>query len=134
MEKTIQEMNEAIALFEGYERYEDRYGIWFKKEGMIKALHPKLQSLKYHESWEWLMKVIEKISKIPLLNWDNTICTDPQDVCWPRTFGMPTEDGKRIMFRFNGFSLHEAETLIEAAYMAVYEVAEYHIKQKEHKP
>lgn len=130
MEITIEEMNEAIAIFEGWKRDGEKY--IKNPEGAVYIHGAGYDSqLKYHESWEWLMKVIEKISKIPLLNWDNTVCTDPQDVCWPRTFGMPTEDGKRIMFRFNGFSLHEAETLIEAAYMAVYEVAEYHNKQKE---
>jgi hypothetical protein len=75
------------------------------------------------------MPVIEKISKIPLLNADDTLCTDPQDVCYPRTFGMPTEDGKQVMFRFNGFITHEADTLIEAAHAAVYEVAYYEINQ-----
>lgn len=60
-EPTIEQMNETIALFMGYEKYEDRYGIWFKKEGLIKSLHPKLQSLRYHSSWDQLMPVVKKI-------------------------------------------------------------------------
>lgn len=56
-EPTIDVMNEAIALFDGYERYEDKFGMWFKREGLIKCLHPKLQELKYHTSWSWLMPV-----------------------------------------------------------------------------
>lgn len=54
-EPTISEMNEAIALFMGYERYEDKYGIWFKTEGLITCLHRKLQDLNYHTSWDALM-------------------------------------------------------------------------------
>lgn len=86
---------------------------------------------KYHSSWEWLMPVIEKISKIPLLNADDTLCTDPVDTCYPITFNMPTEDGK-VMFRFKGFSVHTADKLIDAAWNAVVEVCEYHntIKNK----
>lgn len=60
-EVTTEVMNEAIAVFDGWERYEDRYGIWFKREGLIKCLHPKLQELKYHTSWEALMPVGKKI-------------------------------------------------------------------------
>lgn len=60
-EPTKDEMNEVIAFFDGYEKYEDENGIWFKKEGLIKCLHPKLQDLKYHTSWDALMPVVEKI-------------------------------------------------------------------------
>lgn len=65
-EPTIDVMNEAIALFDGYERYEDKFGIWFKREGLIKCLHPKLQELKYHTSWDSLKPVIDEISKYAL--------------------------------------------------------------------
>jgi hypothetical protein len=102
----------------------DLYDKW-KAQGDL-----PVEKLKYHSSWDWLMPVIEKISKIPLLHWDNRVCTDPQDTCYPCTFGMPTEDGKQVMFKFYGFSLHTAPTLIEAAHMAVYEVACYHNKQR----
>jgi hypothetical protein len=108
-------MNEAIHAFMGLEGTQEFIRLNYS----------------YHKRWALLMPVIEKISKIPLLNHDNTPCTDPQDVCWPRTFGMPTEDGKQVMVRFNGFSLHTANTLIEAAFNAVYEVAEFHNKQKQ---
>src|SRR6185503_3530169 len=100
-------------------------GVWFKQEGLIMAMHPNIKDLKYHSDWKQLMMVIEKISKIRLRNTDGTECTDVQDVCYPRTFGMPGPEGKP-MFRFNGFCLHTGDTLIEAAYAAVYEVAEWH--------
>lgn len=76
------------------------------------------RKLKFHISWDWLLPVIEKISRTPLLEVDGTPCKDPQDVCYPRIFGMPTDDGKRFMFRFNGSICHEAETLIQAAFDA----------------
>jgi len=129
-EPTIEQMNEAIALFTG---------AVIDGNGNVKFILPAdgigligigKHALRYHSSWDWLMPVVEKISKLPLIDNDNTLCTDPQDVCYPRTFGMPTEDGKRLMVRFSGFSLHTAPTLIEAAHMAVYEVAEYHNKQQ----
>lgn len=114
-EPTIEQKDITIARFMGMEGSDD----------FIR------QNYQYHRRWELLMPVVEKISKIKLLNWDNTPCTDPQEVCYPRTFGMPTEDGKRVMVRFNGFSCHEADTLIGAAHAAVYEVAEFHNQQKQ---
>lgn len=131
-EPTIEAMNKAITEFMQLETDNESYLTPGRTRTvyLINGIWIPLRKLKYHSSWDWLMPVIEKISKIPLLNWDNTTCTDPQDVCWPRTFGMPTEDGKNVMVRFNGFSLHTAPTLIEAAHMAVYEVAEYHNKQQ----
>jgi len=60
-EVTTEMMNEVIAVFDRWERYEDRYGIWFKRDGLIKCLHPKLQDLQYHTSWSALMPVGKKI-------------------------------------------------------------------------
>lgn len=49
------DMNRVIALFDGYEEYEDGGGTWFKKEGLIMCMHPKLENLKYHTDYNWLM-------------------------------------------------------------------------------
>lgn len=125
-EPTIDEKNSTIARFMGI----IPIPAGTKRLGDIKPPEESIVFLNYHESWKLLMPVIEKISKMPLLNADNTLCTDPQDVCYPRTFGMPTEDGKQVMFRFNGFITHEADTLIEAAHKAVYEAAYYEINQQ----
>lgn len=119
-EPTVKQMNWVIARFEGrlfYGKHPiDAYG---------GDTGNALPEMKYHTSWDWLMPVIEKISKVPLLDTGNIHCTDPRDTCHPITFNMPTEDGKQVMFRFKGFSLHTADTLIEAAYAAVYEASEY---------
>lgn len=63
-EPTVEQKNEAIALFMGYEKYEDKFGIWFKKEGLIKCLHPKLQGLNYHKSWDALIPVWDKLRAV----------------------------------------------------------------------
>lgn len=55
---TIEQMNEAIALFDGYTIYD---------EGMTRCvinaakLGFPVADLRYHESWSWLMPVIKKI-------------------------------------------------------------------------
>ena len=79
-------------------------------------------------TWNDVMPPVLKISKEPLEHWDGTPCTDIIDTCYPITFNMPTENGK-VMFRFKGFSLHEADTLIEAVWQAVIEFITWHTKQ-----
>jgi hypothetical protein len=76
--------------------------------------------LKYRESWDWLMPVVEKIS---LMNYpDEPEFSDDEDyvpdTAYPRTFGMISRNGQ-FLVRFNRQPLFEADTLIEAAWMAV---------------
>lgn len=125
---TIEFINEVIARFMGGEVMDDYTISNYTKIGIPKWAFRiydfdtiRVGGYEYNTSWDWLMPVIEKISKIPLLNADDTPCTDPQDVCYTRTFGMPTEDGKNVMVRFNAAICCEAPTLLEAAYMAVYD-------------
>lgn len=80
----------------------------------------EMSTLRYHESWDWLMPVIEKISQEPLIGAETA-----QDVCYPVTFGMPHTDGTK-MFRFAGFPVFNYETLIGAAYSAVIYFIKYH--------
>lgn len=55
--KTIEEKNKMIAAFEGYKV---DYG--FDKKGVLFAGHHiRLNQLRYHESWDWLMPVVDKI-------------------------------------------------------------------------
>jgi hypothetical protein len=79
----------------------------------------------YNSSWNWLMPVVEKISLIPLLNHDNTPCTEPSDTCHPYTFNMADEDGNR-MVRLKGFQLQKAKTLMEATFLAVVDFVYFH--------
>lgn len=77
MEKTLTESeriaegNELIAVFMGYERYEDNYGVWFKTEELIISMHPKLEDLKYHTSWDWLMPVVQRIVNADMDTFDS---------------------------------------------------------------
>ena len=68
----------------------------------------------YHKNWALLMPVIEKISHI---KWGED--TDSPDTYYPRTFGMLNAETGKPMFRFNLHACFEADTLIEAAWLAV---------------
>ena len=58
--KTTEENNRLIAEFEGYKV---DYG--FDKKGVLFAGHHiRLNQLRYHESWDWLMPVVEKIENL----------------------------------------------------------------------
>jgi hypothetical protein len=67
-------------------------------------------SLKYHSSWEWLMPVIEKISRFRF---------EDGDTAFPITFGMINREDGDFMFRFNRHLLFQDEKLIVAAHKAV---------------
>lgn len=118
---TIEDMNRVIAEFMGVYKNNKWMVLPDRKYALSTRYYPS--TLKYHSDWNWLMPVVEKISKIPLQNYDGTACIDLADTCHPITFNMPDEEGN-VMFRFKGFSLHRGKTLIEAAYSAVYEVIE----------
>lgn len=79
-----------------------------------------INELKYHLSWSWLMPVVEKISRIPIIG-----ATENSDTCYPRTFGMLNNNTDHPMVRFNGCVLHEAHTLIEATWKAVVDFIYY---------
>ena len=73
----------------------------------------------YHSSWDWLMPVVEKISRIEVeRRFDEDL---DKWVIWthhPVTFGMLDEQG-RPMVRFCYNALHSGNTLIEATWLAV---------------
>jgi hypothetical protein len=75
--------------------------------------------MKYHESWDWLMPVVEKICRMG----------EPGDNFCLRTFGMINDENGQMMVRFDRFSLFEATTLIEALYMAVIAFIDWHNSQ-----
>lgn len=85
----------------------------------------EITSLKYHESWAWLMPVVEKITGIPYESEevDNGFGVKVTVVQRPylRTFGMINDENGHYMARFNRCALHMAPTLIEATYSAVVE-------------
>lgn len=64
----------------------------------------------YHQSWDWLMPVIEKIGVF-----EYPLDREPVHL---RTFGMKDADGN-YMVRFNRCILHSDPSFIKAAYNAV---------------
>ena len=54
---TTDQMNETIALFDGWQRIKGEHASLYKKDGKVYALG----DFKYHTSWDWLMPVIKKI-------------------------------------------------------------------------
>lgn len=101
--------NKLIADFMGWQHHEDS-----------KYDECEMAKLKYHLSWDSLMPVIEKISKVPVIG-----ATEQSDTCYPRTFGMLQDDTGLPMFRFNCCHLYVGGTLIEAAWIAVVEFIKF---------
>lgn len=118
MTQEIIEGNKLIAEFMGAKpiTFTDDFG--GVVSGVLKmedGLYPPYK-LKYHSSWDWLMPVVEKMSRIKCV-WDN----DPNDgsyTYYPLTFGMLNDEGKP-MVRFYSRFLFTADKLIEAAWLAV---------------
>lgn len=75
-----------------------------------------VRDMAYDKSWDWLMPVVEKISKIS---------TGDDDFYYPRTFAMRDADGNFI-FRFNRHPLYTAKTLIEVTHAAVVEFIKWY--------
>jgi hypothetical protein len=125
MEQTeINEGNKLIAIFMGADMpscQKDKDGnivscTLVYNEVRVVYIISAFGEFKFHISWDWLMPVIEKISKIPVIE-----ATENSDTCYPRTFGMLQDDTGLPMFRFNCCHLYVGETLIEAAWIAVVE-------------
>lgn len=126
MEETeILEGNKLIAEFIGPS--ED----WKTNKGSVRLYfkpghntpHCEAHELKYHSDWNWLMLVVEKISKH---NYEDG------DTAYMRTFGMLNAETGDYMVRINRYGVHEAKTLIEATFMAVVEYIKFDNEQSTH--
>lgn len=121
LESETQKGNRLIAAFmnvDVYNTYEEMQAV------PIEKLKPWIlpAQMTYHSSWNELMPVIEKISRIEYERWEDELpfggTQTVIDTAYPRTFGMLDREGKP-MFRFNRCGLFTADTLIEAAWLAV---------------
>ena len=56
-EPTTDQMNETIALFDGWQRIKGEHASLYKKDGKVYALG----DFKYHTSWDLLKPVIDEI-------------------------------------------------------------------------
>lgn len=98
--------NELIHKFTGHDWRKEQFQ-W--RPGAVTPM--TLDHLNYYrKSWDWLMPVVTKI-----------ICEKFEDGenVYLRTFGMINEENGNLMVRFNRHGLFEAETLLEATYLAV---------------
>jgi len=78
--------------------------------------------MQYHTSFDWLMPVVEKISRIKV-DWEHATDTDTY---YPRTFGMLQEDTGLPMVRINSHQLFVGATLIEATWIAVVDFIQWY--------
>jgi len=69
---------------------------------------------RYHESWDWLAPVLEKICRMKIGDGKTYV-----EYAYPRTFGMLNEEAGQIMVRLTGYPVFEADTLIKATYLAI---------------
>lgn len=119
--------NQIIAEFMGWTSYTSEAAGMFSsitywknpETGRVVYFHPD----RYHISWDELMPVVEKISRIVAYKDENQEAT-----FYPRTFGMLSDEGKP-MVRLNACPLFIADTLIEAAYNAVVDFIKWHNEQ-----
>jgi hypothetical protein len=110
----INKRNEAIALFEGFEFHNDDQAFYpngyFMLEDEDQKIISELKDLEYNTSWDWLMPVVEKISKMTY---------EDGDQIYPRTFAMSHENGSSYLFRLNRCGLVESESFIESVFIGV---------------
>lgn len=81
-----------------------------------------LQYYSPNTNWNDLMPVVEKISKIEFHREMQDLGDGETETIiythYPRTFGMLNNETENPMFRYNSCCLFEAETLIEAVWLA----------------
>lgn len=110
-EKQKIEGNTAIALFDGWDLHPEKSDLIWKSESTMRLI----SSCDYHDSWDWLMPVVEKIESLrftslviadkrcSILNIDTGFLADIKD---------------------------EADTKIEAVWLAVVAFCKWYNEQK----
>jgi hypothetical protein len=123
-EVTIEQMNEAIAQFEGWE-LTSRDGIDCLVKDGYRRYH---YELKYHSSWDWLMPVVEKIESIYDDFHGYFGVHISSNSCYIQGTKLRTEPGKEHYAYFNEATL---STKILSTHCAVYLLILWYNKQKE---
>lgn len=125
--------NKLIAEFDDGVRIEPYQNWKFKDIRSYGYTTYRDEELQYHSSWSWLMPIIEKISTYHYPEYygkrgKTEDDGDYDDCAYPRTFGMRDKEGK-YMVRINANTLHSANTLIEATWMAVIDFIQWYNNQ-----
>lgn len=107
--------NKIIAEFMN-EKKDDRFYFFPFLKSQYKTGWSSLPNMQFHQSWDWLMPVVEKISDVKY--------ADGENACL-RTFGMINPENGMFMVRFNRSFLNEEETLMKATYKACIEFIKY---------
>jgi hypothetical protein len=107
-------INSDEKIFPWWEKFEDGKVVKTYHHDILRA-EGKFEFGSYHSSWDWLMPVVEKISRLKVGDGVEYV-----ECSFPVTFGMIDDEG-RSMVRLSGFLIHKADTLIEAAFEAVVE-------------
>jgi hypothetical protein len=89
---------------------------YYDPTGQIRDSRADIELMSFHNSWEWLMPVIEKLALLPIHGAQTHV-----DTFYPRTFGMISESGE-YLFRYNAMPLHSSPLLILAAWAATVEL------------
>lgn len=124
-EVTIEQMNEVIARFDGWESRLQKKGqhsktpLWYKVSAGYAAWD--LTAMKYHTSWDWLMPVVEKIAALSL----DDIVHIEIGKSYSRCFYWNIDDGKVHLFdKGQG-------TSIQVVYAAVYQFITWYNQQQQ---
>lgn len=107
--------NKIIAEFMN-ERKDDRFYFFSFLKSQYKTGWASLPNMQFHQSWDWLMPVVEKITTTKYFD---------GDTAYLRTFGMINPENGACMVRFNRSFLNEEKTLMEATYKACIEFIKY---------
>lgn len=122
-QKEIIDGGKIIAEFMGLEDWGGRFVVSYEP---IDSREPK--DLFYHSSWDWLMPVVEKISRISTNG--KEIIHNGEDSYLEtyhlRTFGIVNSETNKFMVRINRFGLHQSNSLIKATFEAVIEFIIWH--------
>lgn len=122
-ELSIPEGNKLIELFY-YSPQMTANGDWIIRNDQ-QGTKQHISTLKYHEDWNNLMRVIEKIGLIKIDDYESY-----QNTFYPRTFGMRNEEGE-YMFRFNASTLFISKSFIKAAWLAVVDFIQWYNRKLE---
>lgn len=130
-EISIPEGNKLIELYYNPENSVD--GDWIIWHDSHRT-RQHISTLKYHEDWNALMRVLEKISDCHYPNYhgkDKVEDYSPYDDCaYPRTFGMRDDNGY-YMVRINASALFISKSWKKATWLAVIDFIQWYNQNKQ---
>lgn len=128
-ELTIEQMNEAIALFMGGSSVKEHGGKRYVY--YLNSCAKAVAELKYHSSWDCLMPVVEKI-ETPEIKDDKLMRTGASVSIWYKACVINYESDEDSGDENSETTIQtKGETKHEAVYEAVYQFIQWYNKQKD---